>query len=144
MAPPIKVSATDDDLRHLREHGWTYQDIAEAFGVSISAIYQRYAAMGETGEYHRNRLTQHLRVAQEHKDAAINSWLRTIDHMYLNKEEGRPVDEGLSDRQVSQARSFLSYLHEENLIVVYSREQGWYLTDREASDGDAEVVVRAA
>lgn len=144
MAPRLKLSGTDDDLKLLKSHGWLYKDIAEAYGTSIAAVFQRFDKMGETGEYHRNRLTSHITVAQEHKDAAINVWLRTIDHMYLNKEQGRPVDEGLSDKHVSDARSFLSYLHEENLIVVYSRERGWYLTDREPQDGIEEVVVKAS
>lgn len=143
MAPRLKISGTDEELRNLyHRQSWTYQDIADAYGATAGAVFQRFEKMGETEEHFRNPLTRHLRVAQEHKDAEINAKLRSVGRIVINSQNGLPLEEGLSERQLREADSLMRILADNNLIVVYSRSTGWGYAERRPEDGEGPVIVK--
>lgn len=131
--PPILPDSST--LRNLRRDGWTYQAIADQYGVSVSAVYQQLRDIpGVVAPRARYVNALPWTVAVEHKDSkhaeALRHLARRTAGGTLLPAKDRALDKWLAEREA------------DGCVVDYDRDAGFRLVRRRKSDGDGYVRVR--
>jgi len=139
----IRQLPDDADLVKMFHLGRTNREIAEAYGVTVQAVDQRYAAMGLQRRPIVNQVAHLLAplqiISHNTGESHHNEWSMRLLRVYLRRQLG---DRTLTEKQLNQARVFEEKIRDKGLILCYYRERhrGWVYEPRAASDGA--MVVR--
>lgn len=142
MSAP-RLLPTSDVLASLRRQGWTYDDIANQYGVTRGAVYLQLKQAKATTDRPRYDELIPWTVRVEHTHAHPAMMLRLL----ARRRDGKPIP----DAKSRMLDKWLRDLEEAGVVVCYDPSQppnpaspvagGWYYSRRKPADGDS--VIRA-
>lgn len=134
---PVISGLTDPILVKLFHMGQTDKQIAETYGISVQAVSARRTRLGlvrkrfsrQVNEGLATRWTIHTTQGRgshhnHHAIKCLRVWLRF-----------RLGDQDLSEVQIQQAEGWVAELWQQNKVLCYDPEQGWYYRPRKPRDG---------
>jgi len=139
--PAHRLLPDNDVLIKLRQQGWSYEDIAQEFGVTKGAVYLRLRSANATQDRPSYSHLIPWTVKAEHAHARPAQMLR----LYGRKENG----EELPDVKDRMLKKWLREMAEANCVVDYAvdyppnpanpKNGGWHYRRRKPEDGDSLV-----
>ena len=129
------AKVTDEQLLADRAH-MTLQEIGDKYNVSASAVCHRLKKLGETKTRPRYDDLIPWRVAMEHGSAPVLAGLRALGAHRRGKT--------LSEADQRLLERFLRQMVEENVVVEYSRIEGFTLVKRALTDPDTHPYYEEA
>jgi transcriptional regulator with XRE-family HTH domain len=139
--PAPRLLPDNDVLKKLRAQGWTYEDIANEYGVTKGAVYLRLRQAKAT---HDRPDYSHLipwTIRVEHAHARPAQMLRMLGR----RENNLPIPEA-KERMLDR---WLQEVKEANVVVDYDpdfppnpanpKNGGWHYRRRKPEDGDGLV-----
>lgn len=140
MPAPRQLPGTEV-LLSLRKQKWTYEQIANEYGVTPGAVYLRLREAGAVKKRPRHSELIPWKVRNEHMHAHPVAMLRLLAR--------RQGGEELPKRKQQQLDKWLREIEEAGVVVCYDPEQGpnpaspkvggWYYSRRRDSDGDGPI-----
>ncbi|WP_346537388.1 sigma factor-like helix-turn-helix DNA-binding protein [Micromonospora sp. DPT] len=119
----------------LRRQGSTYAEIAKTYGVSEQAVYNRLRQARATRPQPRHRDLLPWTVKREHTFALDAQVLRLLSR------EAADGPDAAEPRKRGMVNNWLRRLREEDSVVCYDRERGFFHAPRTAADGDSLIRV---
>lgn len=138
MAAP-RILPTSDVLIGLRQQGWTYDDIANEYGVTKGAVYLQLRQAKQVKDRPRYEQLIPWTVRTVHASAAPALMLR----LYGRREAGRKIP-AVKERMLDR---WLEEIKAQNVVVDYDPDYppnpanpttgGWHYRRRTKADGDS-------
>lgn len=141
MAAP-RLLPDKTTLERLRRQGVTYREIADQYGVTESAVYQRLKADGLANDQtvsHKALIPWVVKEEHRHTHPAL--MLRTLSR----RQQGLPNSEA-RNRMLDK---WLAEVKEADVVVCYDPDMwpnpaspitgGWWYSRRRKSDGDSMI-----
>jgi hypothetical protein len=120
--PAHKRLPDNDTLLQLLNQNWTYQQIADRYGVTTQAVFlaaRRIPGATQPRPTYKEELPWAL--AKEHHHARPAAYLRSLGRRRANVAAGRPVNEGLTEKKANALDRWLEGLERDGQVVIYDR-----------------------
>lgn len=137
--PAPRQLPDNETLKKLREQGWTYQEIADQYGVTKGAVYLHLQQAKATKKRPSYKHLIPWTVKTQHAYAHPAMMLR----LYGRREAGQPIPE-VKARMLDK---WLREIQSANVVVMYHPETppnpaspnvgGWYYAERKPEDGES-------
>lgn len=129
--PAPRLLPDNDVLVQMRRQGATYAEIAKTYGVSEQAVYNRLRQARAVTPTPRHRDFLPWTVKREHTFALDAQVLRLLSRETREGRDAIPASKrGMVD-------NWLRRLREEDAVVCYDRERGFFHAPRTPADGDS-------
>lgn len=139
--PAPRLLPDTETLKRLRREGWTYQNIADEYGVSRGAVYLQLQSVGATKQRPSYRHLLPWTVAKPHVFAHPAMMLRLLGR----REAGAEI----SPPKARMLDKWLREMREADVVVCYHRDMapnpaspttgGFYYSRRRPEDGDSVI-----
>lgn len=130
-----------DTLKRLRNQGWSYNDIANEYGVTKGAVYLQLQEAKATKKRPNYKHLIPWTVRKEHQYAHPPMMLRLLGRRQ-NGDDIPPVKERMLDkwlREVAAANVVVCYHPDTPPNPASPKSGGWYYATRKPTDGDSLV-----
>lgn len=139
--PAPRLLPDNSVLIKLREQGWSYEDIAQEFGVTKGAVYLRLRDAKATK--HRPSYAHLIpwTVRTEHAHARPAQMLRMLGRRE-NGDKIPPAKERMLDRwlkEIAEADCVVDYAPDYPPNPANPKNGGWHYRRRRSEDGDSLV-----
>lgn len=135
--PAPRQLPDNETLKRLRQQGWTYEDIANEYGVTKGAVYLQLQSAKATKKRPSYKHLIPWTVASEHAYAHPAMMLRLLGR--------RQNGDSIPDVKGRMLDKWLRELEAANVVVCYHRDMmpnpaspktgGWYYSTRKPEDG---------
>ena len=139
MPAPRQLPDTET-LVKLREQGWSYNDIADEYGVTKGAVYLQLQSAKATKTRPNYKHLIPWTVKSEHQFSHPAMMLRLLGRRESGDTGIPPVKERMLDkwlRQIREADVVVCYHPDTPPNAASPKSGGWYYATRKPSDGDS-------
>lgn len=139
--PAPRLLPDNDVLIKLREQGWSYEDIAQEYGVTKGAVYLRLRQAKATHERPDYSYLIPWTVRVEHAHARPAQMLRALGRR-KSGQENPPAKERMLNRwlkEIEEAQVVVDYDPEYPPNPANPKNGGWHYRRRRPEDGDSLV-----